>query len=123
MAQLNFLVGDIDGNAKLVIANAEKAIAEHTADVIVFPELTLTGYPLEDLLLRPSLQVRINKALASSSNKRQTLYDYKNMPDIHNEFGTKDAEKHMILDTAVGDSKKQYESNYLMTLEGDKSHY
>jgi NAD+ synthase (glutamine-hydrolysing) len=73
MAQLNFLVGDIDGNAKLVIANAEKAIAEHTADVIVFPELTLTGYPLEDLLLRPSLQVRINKALASIQQAKLSI--------------------------------------------------
>ena len=64
MAQLNFLVGDIDGNTRLVIENATKAITEHSADVIVFPELTLTGYPLEDLLLRPSLKIRIDKAIA-----------------------------------------------------------
>ena len=73
MAQLNFLVGDIDGNTKLVIKNAEKAIAEHNADVIAFPELALTGYPMEDLLLRPSLQIRIDKALAAIQKAKLSI--------------------------------------------------
>ncbi|MDD9889456.1 MAG: NAD+ synthase [Gammaproteobacteria bacterium] len=64
MAQLNFLVGDIDGNANRVIESAKRAITDQSADLIAFPELTLTGYPPEDLLLRPSLQPRIEKALA-----------------------------------------------------------
>ncbi len=64
MAQLNLRVGDIDGNAELVIANARRARAEYGADLVVFPELTLTGYPPEDLLLRPSLGKRIDRALA-----------------------------------------------------------
>ncbi len=63
MAQVNLLVGDIDANTDLVIAAAREAIATCSADIIAFPELTLTGYPPEDLLLRPSLQVRINKAI------------------------------------------------------------
>ncbi len=63
MAQLNLLVGDIDANTDRVIASARRAIGDHAADMIVFPELTLTGYPPEDLLLRPSLQLRIEKAL------------------------------------------------------------
>jgi len=63
MAQINLLVGDIDANADAVIANAKLAITVHAADIIVFPELTLTGYPPEDLLLRPSLQPRISKAI------------------------------------------------------------
>ena len=63
MGQLNFLVGDIDGNTEIVIRSSLEAIEEHAADMIVFPELTLTGYPMEDLLLRPSLKTRIDKAL------------------------------------------------------------
>ena len=63
MAQLNLLVGDIDGNTERIIASAGQAIAEYSADLIVFPELALVGYPPEDLLLRPSLQIRIEKAL------------------------------------------------------------
>lgn len=63
MAQLDFLVGDIPGNTELVLQAARRASSEHQADVVVFPELCLTGYPPEDLLLRPSLEVRVNEAL------------------------------------------------------------
>jgi len=63
MAQLDFLVGDIPGNTELVIDAVQRAASDHQADVVVFPELCLTGYPPEDLLLRPSLEVRVNEAL------------------------------------------------------------
>jgi NAD+ synthase (glutamine-hydrolysing) len=63
MAQLNLMVGDIEGNTSLVLKNAERAISEFAADLIVFPELTLTAYPPEDLLLRPSLKLRIDRAI------------------------------------------------------------
>ena len=63
MAQLNLLVGDIDGNTERIISAAQRAEVEFAADVVVFPELALTGYPPEDLLLRPSLKLRVEKAL------------------------------------------------------------
>lgn len=63
LAQINTLVGDIPGNTQRIIDCAEQGIAS-LADVVVFPELTLTGYPPEDLLLRPSIDVRIERALA-----------------------------------------------------------
>jgi NAD+ synthase (glutamine-hydrolysing) len=63
MAQLDMLVGDIKKNTQSVIDTANKARDEEHADVVVFPELTLTGYPPEDLLLRPSLDPRIESAL------------------------------------------------------------
>ena len=63
MAQLNFLVGDIEGNTELIVTSAKRAADEFAADVVVFPELALTGYPPEDLLLRPSLKPRVEKAL------------------------------------------------------------
>lgn len=52
LAQLNPLVGDIEGNLTKHIAAAKTARDELKADVIVFPELGITGYPSEDLLLR-----------------------------------------------------------------------
>ena len=64
MAQLNLVVGDIDGNTSRVIEAAEQARDQLDADVVVFPELTLCGYPPEDLLLRPSLIVRVEQALS-----------------------------------------------------------
>ncbi len=63
LAQLNLLVGDIEGNARRVLEAAVQARSRHSAHMIVFPELTLCGYPPEDLLLRPSLDLRIDAAL------------------------------------------------------------
>jgi NAD+ synthase (glutamine-hydrolysing) len=63
MAQLDFLVGDIPGNTRKVIEAAQRAETELAADIVVFPELCLTGYPPEDLLLRPSMDLRISEAL------------------------------------------------------------
>ncbi|TGN38441.1 NAD+ synthase [Marinobacter confluentis] len=63
MAQLDFLVGDIPGNTQKVIDAARRAGKELAADIVVFPELCLTGYPPEDLLLRPSMDLRVAKAL------------------------------------------------------------
>ena len=62
VAQENFLVGDIEGNCDKVLNSARQAL-EQGADLLLFPELTLTGYPPEDLLLRPSLNARIEEAL------------------------------------------------------------
>jgi NAD+ synthase (glutamine-hydrolysing) len=63
LGQLNLLVGDVSGNAAKMIAAARRARDELKADVVVFPELALTGYPPEDLLLRPDLGVRVELAL------------------------------------------------------------
>jgi NAD+ synthase (glutamine-hydrolysing) len=63
LGQLNLLVGDVAGNAAKMIAAAQRARDELKADVILFPELALTGYPPEDLLLRPDLSVRVELAL------------------------------------------------------------
>ncbi|WP_447554078.1 NAD+ synthase [Vreelandella sp. EE22] len=62
MAQLDPLVGDIPGNAARAIEAVREARIEHRADVVVFPELFLTGYPPEDLLLRASMESRLQKA-------------------------------------------------------------
>ncbi|MBY6212853.1 NAD+ synthase [Microbulbifer agarilyticus] len=63
LAQINLMVGDIPGNADQVVEIARRARREHGADLVLFPELTLCGYPPEDLLLRPSMQKRIDDAL------------------------------------------------------------
>jgi NAD+ synthase (glutamine-hydrolysing) len=53
LAQVDTTVGDLDGNVELLTAWASRA-TEAAADVVVFPELALTGYPPEDLVLRPA---------------------------------------------------------------------
>jgi NAD+ synthase (glutamine-hydrolysing) len=62
-AQADFLVGDIPGNMSRVLALGRQARDELQADIVLFPELCLMGYPPEDLLLRPSLERRIAQAL------------------------------------------------------------
>lgn len=63
MAQLDFPVGAIDANAGRVIDACRHARDELGADAIVFPELCITGYPPEDLLLRPHFQEFVERAV------------------------------------------------------------
>lgn len=62
IAQLNFVVGDVDGNAQKIIAAAQQAHAQG-CKLLVTPELALCGYAAEDLLLRPSFQQASDEAL------------------------------------------------------------
>ncbi len=63
MAQINTLVGDFEGNTGKVIEVVRLAESQRSAPVVVFPELTLSGYPPEDLLLRPSIELRVKQSL------------------------------------------------------------
>lgn len=74
LAQLNFLVGDIEGNAQKIIEACSRARQEYHADLILFPELALVGYPPEDLLLRPDLYPRCERALAEIQQQVEDMY-------------------------------------------------
>jgi NAD+ synthase (glutamine-hydrolysing) len=63
MAQMNTLVGDFTGNTDRVIETISRARGRDGITVVVFPELTLSGYPPEDLLLRPSVERRVGQSL------------------------------------------------------------
>ena len=54
LAQFDFPVGDIAGNARRIADFIVQARDVHGADLVLFPELALSGYPPEDLLIRPS---------------------------------------------------------------------
>lgn len=60
ICQINPHVGDIGGNTRMVL---DRINAHQSADVLIFPELVITGYPPEDLLLRPSMESRVDRAL------------------------------------------------------------
>src|SRR3954470_19319339 len=62
-AQLENVVGDITGNAEQILSAMDWAEGER-ADVLVLPELALTGYPLEDLALRREFVEEAMEALA-----------------------------------------------------------
>ena len=76
IAQINCTVGDLEGNAEKIF-NAAKEAAARGADIVVTPELALTGYPPEDLLLRPALYARSDATLAALVARLAAF------PDLH----------------------------------------
>ena len=70
LGQLNLLVGDVAGNARAIVAAAERACSELNTDLLVLPELTLSGYPPEDLLFHRGFRVAIEKGMATLRTAR-----------------------------------------------------
>jgi NAD+ synthase (glutamine-hydrolysing) len=83
IAQINLVVGDVAGNAQRVIDVACHARDVLEARAVVFPELTLTGYPPEDLLLRPELDARVADALAQITAEAAGIDVVLGYPRIH----------------------------------------
>ena len=80
VCQINSHVGDISGNTEKMI----KWVDEHqSADVLVFPELALTGYPPEDLLLRPSIEHRVERALEAIKSHVKNQWIIVGFPRTH----------------------------------------
>ena len=63
MAQLNLLVGDVPGNLRKVVDAAARGRDELHAQLVVYPELTLTGYPPEDLLFHSALRREVEQGV------------------------------------------------------------
>ncbi|MBD9377061.1 NAD+ synthase [Pseudoxanthomonas sp. 22568] len=63
LAQFDFPVGDVARNAERIAAQIAEARDEYGADIVLFPELAISGYPPEDLLLRPRFLADCETAL------------------------------------------------------------
>ena len=64
LAQLDLFVGDVDGNVRRIIDAAAAARDDERANLIIFPELALSGYPPEDLLFHAGMRRRVAEGLA-----------------------------------------------------------
>ena len=73
LAQLNLWVGDVEGNVSKIIAAAAEARDRHQADVLACPELSLIGYPPDDLLLRSGLPAVIEQGVQRLLNAVQGI--------------------------------------------------
>ncbi len=82
LAQINPVVGDLEGNTALILRSAEAAVAQG-ADLLVVPEMALTGYPPEDLLLRASF-LKDNIAALKALAKRLPVTAVIGFVDIKN---------------------------------------
>jgi NAD+ synthase (glutamine-hydrolysing) len=80
LAQINTRVGAIDENARKVLDYAERARAAG-CDLVLYPELTLCGYPPEDLLLHRGLRSRVEAALARVRNEARGIALYVGYPE------------------------------------------
>ena len=85
LAQLDLAVGDISGNTKLIIDSCEKAKNQHNADLIIFPELSISGYPPEDLLLHSGFKRRINDALNNIKDEVAGISALIGFPDYNDD--------------------------------------
>jgi NAD+ synthase (glutamine-hydrolysing) len=63
MAQLNLVVGDVDGNTSRIVAAADEARDQARADVVLLPELAVSGYPPEDLLFHAGMRAQVARSL------------------------------------------------------------
>jgi len=72
LAQFSPHIGNIDANTRKMVEQANLA-KQQKADLVIFPELSTIGYPAEDLLLRPNLQKRTQKAFAQLSEVKDIL--------------------------------------------------
>jgi NAD+ synthase (glutamine-hydrolysing) len=82
IAQFDFLVGDVAGNARRVLEAAEEARDRLGAAAIVFPELTLSGYPPEDLLLRRDFLATVETTLTEMAARLPGITAIVGFPEV-----------------------------------------
>ena len=85
LAQLNLTVGNIEDNTKKIIAAIDQAASNKESDIIVFPELTISSYPPEDLLLRPAFNKYVQTALDEIVAITKDIHVIIGYPIIHND--------------------------------------
>jgi NAD+ synthase (glutamine-hydrolysing) len=87
LAQIDTVVGDLDGNRKRILGWLDEARAAG-ADLVLFPELVVTGYPPEDLLLRPAFIREARRSLEQIASEVRDLVAFIGCPlldrDLHN---------------------------------------
>jgi NAD+ synthase (glutamine-hydrolysing) len=81
LAQINTTVGDLDGNRARILARLSEA-KESGADIALFPELAVTGYPPEDLLLRPSFVRAAERSLAQIAREARGIVAFVGVPHL-----------------------------------------
>lgn len=81
LAQLDLVVGDVAGNTARILEYSARAHDEMRADLVVFPELSICGYPPEDLLFHSGLRKRVETALETIRNSVRDIAVLIGFPD------------------------------------------
>jgi NAD+ synthase (glutamine-hydrolysing) len=117
-AQLDLVVGDLDGNVDRMLDAYERADAAG-CDLVAFPELSLTGYPPEDLLLRPSFVARCGETLDKLAARTERLAAIVGFPEERRDLANAAAvcadghvlgvyRKHLLPNYAVFDEQRYF---------------
>jgi len=85
LAQLDLVVGDVAGNTARILEYSARAHDEMQADLIVFPELSICGYPPEDLLFHSGLQKRVEEAMDTIRNSVRDIAVLIGFPEYQGE--------------------------------------
>jgi NAD+ synthase (glutamine-hydrolysing) len=85
LAQINTVVGDLDGNRELILARLDEA-RRAEADLVLFPELAVTGYPPEDLLLRPGFVAAAARSLEEIAAHARDIVALVGYPHLGNDL-------------------------------------
>ena len=119
-AQLNLVVGDLEGNAQRMLAAYEQADAQG-CDLIAFPELAVTGYPPEDLLLRPAFVAQAAETLDKIASRTGHMAAIVGYPEADRDLYNSAAvcahgrvqgvyRKHLLPNYAVFDERRYFET-------------
>jgi NAD+ synthase (glutamine-hydrolysing) len=120
LAQLDLLVGDVTGNTQKILDYAARARDDWQADLIVFPELSVCGYPPEDLLFHSGLRRRVEHAMETIRDSVRGIAVLVGFPDYQDDdiFNAcavfKDGEvlahyrKHLLPNYRVFDEKRYF---------------
>jgi NAD+ synthase (glutamine-hydrolysing) len=85
LAQIDTTVGDLEGNRERILSSLQKA-KEAAADIVLFPELAITGYPPEDLLLRPSFIRAAERSLAEVAREARGIVAFVGTPHLERDL-------------------------------------
>ena len=122
LAQLDLVVGDVAGNTQKILDYAARARDEMRADLVVFPELSICGYPPEDLLFHSGLRRRVENAMQTIRDSVRDIAVLVGFPDYHDDdiFNScvvfKDGEilahyrKHLLPNYSVFDEKRYFKA-------------
>ena len=115
MAQINPCVGDLTGNAELIRAAVADA-AGHDAEIVVLPEMALTGYPVEDLAMRPAFRDASRSAVDSLASALESAGLGEILVVVgyldHDKVGTRDAAAAIHRGEVVARVHKHHLPNY-----------
>jgi NAD+ synthase (glutamine-hydrolysing) len=106
LAQINTTVGDLDGNRGRILTRLAEA-KDAGADVVLFPELAVTGYPPEDLLLRPSFVEAAEASLAQIAREARGIVALVGTPHLDRDL------YNVCAVCAAGEVKALYRKRFL----------